>query len=188
MRRLALQLFDAIGARLGCDVADRQMLSDAAILHDVGYHINYEGHHKHSLHLIRHAELLGLSPSEQVIVAHVARYHRGKAPDRRKHPEFGELDRPTRRRIRRLAAILRVADGLDRGHVGAVDRVKVRWMERALRITPVKVPKATSLRLELWGASRKSRLLSELAGVPVEIIGSDGKVFEPTEESAETSE
>jgi exopolyphosphatase/guanosine-5'-triphosphate,3'-diphosphate pyrophosphatase len=187
VHRLALQLFDAIGARLGCDASDRHMLSDAAILHDVGYHINYEGHHKHTLHLIQHAELLGLSPTEQTIVAHVARYHRGREPDRRKHPEFGELDRPTRRRIKRLAAILRVADGLDRGHVGAVDRVKVRWMERALRITPVKVPRATSLRLELWGASRKAGLLSELIGVPVEIIGPDGKVFEPSEESAETA-
>ncbi|MFI5312238.1 MAG: Ppx/GppA phosphatase family protein [Gemmatimonadales bacterium] len=188
VHRLALQLFDAIGARLGCETGDRQILSDAAILHDVGYHINYEGHHKHSLHLIRHAELVGLSPTEQMIVAHVARYHRGREPDRRKHPEFGELDRPTRRRIRRLAAILRVADGLDRGHVGAVERVKVRWLERALRITPVKVPRASSLRLELWGASRKAGLLSELIGIPVEIIGPDGKVFEPAAETGEAAE
>ena len=188
VQRLALQLFDAIGARFGCKPADRQVLADAALLHDVGYHINYDGHHKHSLHLITHAELLGMSPTDQMVAAHVARYHRGKVPDRRKHREYGELDRPTRRRIKRLAAILRVADGLDRGHVGAVARVKVRWMERALRITPVRLPKATSLRLELWGAARKSRLLSEMIGVPVEIIGPDGKVFEPSEETVETSE
>lgn len=179
VQTLALQLFDAIGARLGCDHDDRIMLSDAALLHDVGYHINYERHHKHSLHLIRHAELLGMSPSDQECVAHVARYHRGSEPDRRKHTDFGALDKESRRRVRRLAAILRVADGFDRGHVGAVEQLKVRWLARALRITPVPQSKARSIRLELWGASRKSALLSALAGVPVEIVGPDGKVVDP---------
>jgi exopolyphosphatase/guanosine-5'-triphosphate,3'-diphosphate pyrophosphatase len=175
VQKLALQLFDAIGTRLGCEAGDRQLLSDAALLHDVGYHINYEGHHKHSLHLIRHADLLGVSPNDPVVMAHVARYHRGTAPDRRRHREFGQLDKESRQRVRRLCAILRIADGFDRGHVGAVDRLKVRWMERALRITPVPVPKAKSLRLELWGASRKGALLAELIGVPVEVVGLDGK-------------
>ena len=187
VQRLALQLFDSIGTRLGCEPGDRHMLADAALLHDVGYHINYEGHHKHSLHLIRHADLLGLSPSEQVVIAHVARYHRGGEPDKKKHRDFAQLDKSSRQRIVRLAAILRLADGLDRGHVGAVERVKVRWMERALRITPVPVPRAKSLRLELWGASRKAGLLSQLIGVPVEIVGPRGKAFQPEEEAAETA-
>ena len=177
VQRLALQLFDAIGARLGCEPHDRRALADAALLHDVGYHINYDQHHKHSYHLILHADLLGLSPVEQVVVANVARYHRGSIP-KRKHANFGRLDRESRARIVRLAAILRVADGFDRGHVGGVQRVKVRWTDRALRITAVPDPRARVLRLELWGASRKSTLLSELAGVPVEIIAPDGSVIE----------
>ena len=36
-----------------------------------------------------------------------------------------------------LSAILRIADGFDRGHVSAVAELKVRWMQRAIRITPV---------------------------------------------------
>lgn len=177
VRQLSLQLFDAVGTRLGCASEDRQVLADAALLHDVGYHINYDKHHKHSYHLILHADLLGMSPIEQVVVANVARYHRGAAP-RRKHPNFGRLDRATRERILRLAAILRVADGFDRGHVGSVQRVKVRWTDRALRITAVPDPRARVLRLELWGASRKSALLSELAGIPVEVVAPDGTVVE----------
>jgi exopolyphosphatase/guanosine-5'-triphosphate,3'-diphosphate pyrophosphatase len=177
VRRLSLQLFDAVGARLGCTTQDRQVLSDAALLHDVGYHINYDKHHKHSYHLILHADLLGMSPVEQVIVANVARYHRG-APPRRKHPNFGRLDRESRERIVRLSAILRVADGFDRGHVGGVQKVKVRWTDRALRLTAVPDPRARVLRLELWGASRKSALLSELAGIPVEIVAPDGTVVQ----------
>ena len=135
----------------------------------MGYHINYVKHNKHSYHLILHAELLGMSPTEQVIVAHVARYHRGSPPDRRKHPEYAALPKGTRIRVKRLSALLRIADGLDRGHVAAVERLKVRWMERALRITPVAAPRAKSLRLELWGAARKAGLLERVAGLPVEI-------------------
>ena len=76
---LALVLFDALGERLGLRREDRAALADAALLHDAGYHISYERHHKHSYHLILHADLLGMSPSEQVVIANVARYHRGEA-------------------------------------------------------------------------------------------------------------
>lgn len=175
VRQLALQLFDAFGARLGCEPADRRTLADAALLHDVGYHINYDRHHKHSYHLIMHAELLGIAPEEQVVIAHVARYHRG-APPKRSHREFGALDGETRRRIRRLSAILRIADGFDRGHVGAVARVKVRWLQRAVRLTAVPERRTRSIRLELWGAGRKSGLLAKIAGRPVEIVAPDGTV------------
>ncbi|MDQ8164360.1 MAG: Ppx/GppA phosphatase family protein [Gemmatimonadota bacterium] len=181
VQKLALQLFDSIGARLGLDGTDRAILSDAALLHDVGYHINYQGHHKHSYHLILHADLLGVSPEEQVLVAHVARYHRGSAPSQRRHRDFARLDATARRRIRRLAGILRVADGLDRGHVAAVEQVRVRWLGRALRITPVPAARAKSLRLELWGAARKAALLERVAKTPVEIVGPGGKAVQPDE-------
>jgi exopolyphosphatase/guanosine-5'-triphosphate,3'-diphosphate pyrophosphatase len=182
VQRLALQLFDALGERLGCEPDERQILADAALLHDIGYHINYDKHHKHSYHLILHADLLGMTPAEQVAAANVARYHRG-APPRKKHRNFGALDKALRARIKRLSAILRVADGFDRGHVGAVERVRVRWTERALRLTP-SIREGASPRLELWGASRKSELLSKLAGVPVEIVAPDGKVMTFTSQDA----
>lgn len=183
VQKLARQLFDAVGARLGLTPADRIILSDAALLHDVGYHISYQGHHKHSYHLIAHADLLGVSPEEHVVIAHVARYHRGTEPSRKRHRDFAQLDAATRRRIRRIAGILRVADGLDRGHAAAVDLVRVRWLDRALRITPVANPKAPSLRLELWGAARKSQLLGRMAKVPVEIVGPGGKAVQPDAEA-----
>jgi exopolyphosphatase/guanosine-5'-triphosphate,3'-diphosphate pyrophosphatase len=168
VRRLALQLFDRIGEQLGCERSDRDILADAALLHDIGYNINYTKHHKHTYHLIVHADLLGMSPPEQVMLANVARYH-GGAPPRKKHRNFGILDKPTRRRIRRLAAILRVAEGLDRGHVSAVEHLRVRWTDQALRLSVYPRGSSGSVRLELWGAERRSALLAKLAGVPVQI-------------------
>jgi exopolyphosphatase/guanosine-5'-triphosphate,3'-diphosphate pyrophosphatase len=175
VQKLALQLFDSIGQRLGCIPDDRKLLSDAALLHDIGYHISYDKHNKHSYHLIEHADLLGMTPAEQIILANVARYHRGAEP-KKKHVNYGALEKPMRETIRKLAAILRVADGFDRGHSGAVAEIKVRWLERAVRLTAVPSRQSNNLRLELWGASRKSNLLSEVAGLPVEIVAPDGTV------------
>jgi exopolyphosphatase/guanosine-5'-triphosphate,3'-diphosphate pyrophosphatase len=185
VQRLALRLFDSLGARLGASPAERDILADAALLHDVGYHISYD-RHKHSYHLIVHAELLGVPPADQVVIANVARYHRG-APPKKKHRNYGALDRDLRARVRRLAAILRVADGFDRGHTGAVKNVRVRWVRRAIRITPVASDERASLRLECWGAHRKSALLAKEAGVPVEIVAPDGTVLssDDTEKNAE---
>jgi len=183
VRKLALSLFDAIGERLGCTREDRDALADAALLHDCGYHISYERHHKHSYHLILHADLLGLSPSDQVVIANVARYHRGAAP-KREHPNFGMLDKSLRRRIKRLSALLRVADGFDRGHVSAVSDLKVRWVQRAIRITPVPAREKTGMRLEIWGAHRKSELLADVADVPVEIVAPDGRALSSDEVEA----
>jgi exopolyphosphatase/guanosine-5'-triphosphate,3'-diphosphate pyrophosphatase len=176
VQALALKLFDSMADRLDLGLDDRRILADAALLHDVGYHINYDRHHKHSYHLILHGELLGVTPEEQVLIANVARYHRGKQP-KRSHRNFSELDKPLRQRVKKLAAILRVADGFDRGHVGAVGSLKVRWLDRALRITPVPLRADAPLRLEIWGAHRKSALLAEVVDRPVEIVAPDGSVL-----------
>jgi exopolyphosphatase/guanosine-5'-triphosphate,3'-diphosphate pyrophosphatase len=176
VRTLALRLFDSLGTRLECGPDDRQALADAALLHDTGYHISYERHHKHSYHLIIHADLLGIEPVDQVVIANVARYHRGADP-KLKHKNFGDLEKSVRKRIRRLSAILRIADGLDRGHMAAVSDVKVRWTANAVRITPVPRSSRDRLRLEVWGAHHKSELLARVCGVPVEIVGPDREVF-----------
>ncbi len=168
VQRLALHLFDALAKRLDLSAADRQVLSDAALLHDIGYHINFEAHHKHSYHLIVHAELLGMTPAERVMVANVARYHRGADPNP-KHRGYAGLDRQLRRGIKRLAAILRVADGLDRGHAGAVENIEVKLGADDLEIRAIPAAASYDLRLELWGASRKASLLEEVLGIPVRI-------------------
>ena len=186
VRTLALRLFDAIGERLGCEASDRQTLADAALLHDIGYHISYDRHHKHSYHLIIHAELLGIPPVEQVAIANIARYHRGAGP-RRKHGNYGALEKSVRQRIKRLSAILRIADGLDRGHMSAVGDIRVRWVQRAIRITPVPRRGRDPLRLEVWGAHHKSELLSDVSGVLVEIVAPGREVFSSDNVDAATT-
>jgi exopolyphosphatase/guanosine-5'-triphosphate,3'-diphosphate pyrophosphatase len=167
-QRLAQLLLDTLGKRLGCDARDRDLLEAAALLHDVGQLVSYKGHHRHSYHLISHAETLPFTPEERQLVGLISRYHR-KRPPSKKHPEFAGLEPENRRRVRRCAAILRVACGLDRGHVAAVETVRAKLTPSKLVLTVAPRLATTDLKLEVWGASRKSELLANLLGVEVEI-------------------
>ena len=129
------------GSRCGCSTRsargsaatpdDRQMLADAALLHDVGYHINYERHHKHSYHLILHADLLGMTPAEQVVIANVARYHRG-APPKKEHPQL-RLARQAAARAGQAARRRCSASPTDSTAATSArsSDLKVRWLQRA---------------------------------------------------------
>ena len=111
--KLALEIFDAVASSFGLGEKERQMVEAAALVHDVGYFISYSGHHKHTYHLVRHADLFGFTPREREIIAHVARYHRKSLP-KKKHESFARLSSPDRLLVKRLGGILRLADGLDR--------------------------------------------------------------------------
>jgi exopolyphosphatase / guanosine-5'-triphosphate,3'-diphosphate pyrophosphatase len=168
VRTLALQLFDQLGDALGCEPEDRLLLEAAALLHDVGQLVSYRKHHKHSFQLIGHAERLGLPPRERLIVALVSRYHRRTGP-RRKHADFASLPAADRAIVLRLSGLLRLADGLDRGHTAVVESVHTQLTPKRLsvRITPRMA--GADLELECWGASRKADVLADLLARDIEI-------------------
>jgi exopolyphosphatase/guanosine-5'-triphosphate,3'-diphosphate pyrophosphatase len=163
VRRLALQLFEQLGETLGCGPEEQLLLEAASLLHDVGQLVSYPKHHRHSYSLITHAERLGLSPRQRELVAMVSRYHRRTGP-RKKHPEFAALPPEEQAIVRRLSAVLRLADGLDRGHTAAVDSVRAELTDRALLLTVRAASSQADLGLECWGASRKADVMAKLLG------------------------
>ncbi len=161
VRRLSLQLFDQLGETLGCGPEEQLLLEAAGLLHDVGQLVSYRKHHKHSYSLITHAERLGLAPRERGLVALISRYHRQTGP-RKKHPELAALPPGDQAIVRRLSGILRVADGLDRGHSAAVDTVTAKLGPEALVLKVKPANAQADLGLECWGASRKADVLAKL--------------------------
>jgi exopolyphosphatase / guanosine-5'-triphosphate,3'-diphosphate pyrophosphatase len=168
VRELALQLFDQLGEELGCAPEERLLLEAAGLLHDVGQLVSYRKHHKHSYQLITHAERLGLAPRERELVALISRYHRRSGP-RRKHAEFAALSAADQAIVRRLSGLLRVADGLDRGHSASVKSVAVELAADALRLRLTPEQRGGDLGLECWGGSRKADVLAKLLRRDVEI-------------------
>ncbi len=169
VRRLAMQLFDRLSEHLDAPGDERPILEAAAVLHDVGQLISYRKRHRHSFDLITHAERLSLPARERPLVALVARYHRKEAPSR-KHPEFAALSDADRATVRRLAALLRVADGLDRGYTAVVDQVRTRLTRDRLRIALVPRSRRSDLSLECWGAQRRTPSLAKLLQREVVVV------------------
>jgi len=168
VRTLALSLFDQLGDTLGCETGERWILEAAGLLHDVGQMVSYRQHHKHSYQLIMHADRLNLTARDRSLVALVSRYHRKKGPSR-KHAEFMALPDGEQRVVRRLSALLRVADGLDRGHTSIVERVRTRLMDHRLSIRVLPRLSGADVSLECWGAQRKADVLAELLGRDVTV-------------------
>jgi len=161
--RLAVQMFDQIGAQApdGSGWATRRarvLLESAAVLHKVGCYINYERHHKHSYHLIIHSDLPGFTQREREIVANVARYHRRAVP-KKKHANYGRLAEADRELVQRLAAILRIANGLDRTHTQRVSGVEVAWGPTHVAFSVAADEEPV---VDLWGAERKSEMFTRV--------------------------
>lgn len=168
VRDLSLQLFDALGPRLGLDDADRELLEAGALLANVGLFISHSGHHRHSYYVIRNSEhLMGFTDREIELIALIARYHRKGRPSD-KHPELAALDESDRSRVRAMVALVRVAIGMDRNHDRAVERVVVGDEGDLVRIALVGAPGAL-LPLEVHTATERSTLLGELLDARIEI-------------------
>lgn len=132
---LAVQLFDELEDLHGLDDHDRFILEAGALLHDIGWSVACDGpgHHRQSARLIREHGWKHLGAETVTLVAQVARYHRKSPPDL-EHEEFAALSPAERHRIQQLAAVLRIADGLDRGHQHHVTGVSAEILPGTLVI------------------------------------------------------
>ncbi|HEY2954378.1 MAG TPA: Ppx/GppA phosphatase family protein [Candidatus Eisenbacteria bacterium] len=169
--QLSLSLFDGLQRVHGLGATERELLHFAALLHDVGSVIAYDGHAEHSYYIILNANLRGLSAEELRVIANVARYH-GKARPRRRDRNFGDLDKPQRRTVRWLAAILRIAEGLDRSHYQLVKTASVARNSGGISI---RVDARREAQLEIWAARQRVSLLSRLMKRPVRVSAREAK-------------
>ena len=158
---LALALFDAVAKPFGMGKRERAILEGAALLHDIGYYISYHSHHKHSCHLIRHADLYGFTPRERELMAQAARYHR-KALPKNKHEEYQRLSERDKLVVARLGGILRLADGLDRRRAGMIEEISCQLKDKSLLMT---LYGAEDISVELFGGEAKKDLFEQVFGL-----------------------
>ena len=181
---LALELFDGLAALHRLSDEDRELFEAASLLHNVGIYISHSAHHRHSYYIIRNSEhLTGFTEREIEIIAQVARYHRKSAP-KPKHADFASLGTADQRRVRWMAAMLRVAIGLDRSNRQVVTRVRVAdpgatpELQLVARVSP-----DVDTSVELFTARARSELLESVTGRTVVIepeVAVTGKPVHPT--------
>ncbi|HQT93970.1 MAG: hypothetical protein B7Z68_01490 [Acidobacteria bacterium 21-70-11] len=156
--RHSLALFDQLRELHRLDESDRRILQAAAWLHDIGSYISYKRHHKHSMYLITQSELPGFSAAQAGLAAAVARYHRKSDPGPQ-HEEFSRLKPADQKRVLALAAILRLADALDREHS---ERVRAVTVELQGGKALLRLEGKGDLLLEKWALKRKSALFERV--------------------------
>ena len=181
--RLAAALFDQTRAIHGLTDREREWLEYAAILHDIGVHISYAGHHKHSYYLVKNGDLRGFEPDEIEAIALVARYHRQATP-KRKHDGFAGLPGRTRRTVRTLAAILRLAESLDRSHAQTISGLELhdRGDDDLLQLRTT-----GDAELELWAAARHAAPFERMTGKPLRLEVSGHAYVEHPDATARVS-
>ena len=155
---LSLQLFDCLQFLHELDTHDRELLEYAALLHNIGTFISISSHHKHSQYIILNGELRGFAPAEVRIIANVARYHR-KSPPSMRHDAYSQLKPRQRRVVDVLSGILRIANGLDRGHRQSISSIEAECSSKTITIRLFSQVKPE---IEMWAADRMKTLLESV--------------------------
>jgi len=127
VRELSLMLFDQLQAVHHLPQQARVQLESGALLHDVGHRVSHRGHHKHGEYLALNGDIPGLVGRDRSMVGALVRYHNRKSEPASHHPAYAALNNNDKRIARRLAAILRIAEGLDHSHRQRVENMRTSF-------------------------------------------------------------
>lgn len=163
--KLSSSLFTSLQAVHRLGPRYQTILNVAALLHDIGLFVSNRSHHKHSMYLILNSDLFGLAPKDLNLVAMVARYHRRALP-RPTHELYSALDRESRVAVSKMAALLRIADALDSGHV---QRVSDPEFANEAGMLIVKTRPRPDLVLEKYALQQKSQMFEQVFGMQVDL-------------------
>ena len=172
VKKLSAKIFDQTkGILHNYTDKDKELLEAAAILHDIGSLVTHNDHHKHSYYLIRHSGLLGFNNEEVEIIANIARYHRQSNP-KNNHHNFQNLTAEQKKLVKELSTILRIAEGLDKGHKCAIKDIDVsaNQSKKKLKCKITSNIEGYDCSLEIWSAEGKSKDFKKEFGVDIDFV------------------
>lgn len=166
VEKWAILLFDKMGRIHGLGEGHRRLLKVAAILHDIGKHVNLRRHYFYSYRLIISSDILGFSKAEREVIANIAYYHSKGTPSDN-DANFACLTPVQKVTISKLSAIIRLADAIDRSH-----RQKVKQAEIALRGDEllITVTSREDMSLEGWTFADKAAFFEDVFGIKATLI------------------
>ncbi len=159
VRRLSVMIFDEVSEKIKEMPSRYRLLLEAgALLHDIGYYIDSKGHNKHSMKMVLENGLEGFTHDEEKIIACICRYHRGGLPDKEEHEIYNTLDKKERKAVKRLAGILKISDGLDRGHLNLIKKIHLNYDKENNIAEFILTPNTPEFRPDISSAVRKRDL------------------------------
>ncbi len=134
VRRLSRAMFDQLTDVHGMPRERAAVLEVAALLHDIGEVVHRKGHHKHGEYLVLNGRIPGLQSPEREMVAALVRAHRKSLPTPKRHLTYGQLSPEHQSDVRKLNALLRVADAIDTDHRQRVLEVRAETLPDRVRL------------------------------------------------------
>ncbi len=162
--KLSILLFEKLTPVHRLHAHDLYLLTCAAILHDIGWMQGRQAHHKKAMQMILNETGLPLDETERKMVALIARYHRKALPGD-DHAFYQDLPAPRQKQVCLLAGILRMADGLDRSHMSAVQDIDVRMDEKSVLVRCTTRGPASAERV---AAQKKGDLFEQTTGLKMQ--------------------
>ncbi len=166
VRRIAQRLFDALRPLHQLGDRERDLLDASATLHDIGMTVDYHRHHKHGAYLALSQPLPGFDHREQALISLLVRYHR------KGNPGLGALQSlmlpGDKKRLRQLAACLRLAEQLERARTGRIHDISVQLDGETVELRAHSTGPAV---IEVWEARKHADLFRSAFGRSLEIRG-----------------
>jgi exopolyphosphatase / guanosine-5'-triphosphate,3'-diphosphate pyrophosphatase len=168
---LAVKIFRDLQSEHQLERRMELILYLASMLYDLGAYIGTRSSHKHTMYIIRHSELFGLSRKDVLLVSLVARYHRRNSPQP-DHEGYSTLDRRERVAVAKLAAILRLAIALDDSRSQRINEINCRITGKRMIVNAVGVEDVS---LEQLAFRESSSLFEETYGIPCQLRASQAE-------------
>lgn len=162
---LVMRVFEGTTDIHGLDATDRELLRDAALLHDIGESLALRRHHHHGAYLVEHAEMRGFSPAETAIVATLVRCHASRGIAKR-YPAYAAMSDGDKDRTQRMLALLQVADALDRARDQAIEDLHFQRREGRLQV----VLHGRGLHVARTEVERRTLLFARTFGIELEVV------------------
>lgn len=157
VQKLTLSMFDQLHTLHGLGPFERSILSSAALLHDIGVAIDFYDHDQHSAYLILNAELPGFSHREIALMASLTRFHREGNPSISSFR--GLLTQADEVRVRKLSALLRLAEYLERGRTQVIQSITCRVRGQTVYFT---VHTRGDASTEIWTTNQNAALFKQV--------------------------
>jgi exopolyphosphatase/guanosine-5'-triphosphate,3'-diphosphate pyrophosphatase len=125
---LALKIYNCMAASANLSAEWRDLLEQAALIHDIGHCINEKDHDRHSYYLIMHDALMdGIPDDTRSLLAQVAGSHRQTI-----RKSLKKQSTTIQRKALQVISFLRIADALDYPYIYRVDVKYFDWYGKKL--------------------------------------------------------
>ena len=161
VEKISLQIFDKVASRYSMGERERLFLQGAAILHDIGKFINLRSHSTYTYQLIMDTDIIGFSENDKHIMALAAYYHANDlfGQSKRLAPTIGNNELAL---VAKLAAIIRLADAMDRSYCQKLRSCVISLSEQNLIFS---VQSKVDISLEAWSFENKAQFFEDIYGL-----------------------